>query len=181
VKNVTMPQESAGGRLSPSRRIRRSYESGHHPKFLVLVDDSEECGKAVYYAGRRAARVGAEVLLLRVIPSFWDEVPLLGVADVMRAEAKNEAREMIHRFEVLARNVSGKPPESVIREGEPVRAIFELIQADEDIALLVLAAGISTEGPGPLVSELARTAGKYPVPIVIVPAHLSDSELDALS
>jgi hypothetical protein len=31
------------------------------------------------------------------------------------------------------------------------------------------------------VSELARTAGAYPVPIVIVPAHLGDAELDALS
>jgi nucleotide-binding universal stress UspA family protein len=139
-----MPPESAEGRIEPSRRLRRSYESGHHPKFLVLVDDSEECGKAVYYAGRRAARVGAEVVLLRVIPAFWDEVPLLGVADVMRAEAQQEARQMLHRFEVLAHSVSGESPESVIREGDPARAIFESIQTDEDIAMLVLAAGTST-------------------------------------
>jgi nucleotide-binding universal stress UspA family protein len=176
-----MLQESPQGGGVPGRRLRRSYESGHRPKFLVLVDDSEECGKAVYYASRRAARVDAEVLLLRVIPSFWDEVALPAVEDVIRTEAQREAREVIQRFESLARTVSGKPSESLIREGDSAREIFELIRADEDIALLVLAAGTSTEGPGPLVSDLARTAGKYPVPVVIVPAHLSDAELDALS
>ena len=29
--------------------------------------------------------------------------------------------------------------------------------------------------------DLARTAGTYPVPVVIVPANLSEAELDALS
>jgi hypothetical protein len=56
-----------------------------------------------------------------------------------------------------------------------------VIQGDEDIAILVLAAGSTEIGPGALVSDLARTAGTYPIPVVIVPSHLSDQELDALS
>ena len=47
--------------------------------------------------------------------------------------------------------------------------------------MLVLAAGSSQTGPGPLIAELGRTAGTYPLPVVIVPAHLSEDELDALS
>ena len=47
--------------------------------------------------------------------------------------------------------------------------------------MLVLAAGSSQKGPGPLVGELGRTAGTYPLPVVIVPAHLNEEELDALS
>jgi hypothetical protein len=47
--------------------------------------------------------------------------------------------------------------------------------------MLVLAAGASHDNPGVLVADLARSAGSYPVPVVIVPAHLSDEELDALS
>jgi hypothetical protein len=72
-------------------------------------------------------------------------------------------------------------PETAIRHGHTVEEIFKLIEADEDIAVLILAAGSSKKGPGPLVSDLARTAGTYPIPVVIVPAHLSDAELDALS
>jgi hypothetical protein len=46
---------------------RRSYEAGHSPKFMVVIDDSPECDRALYFASRRALRVGATVLMLRVI------------------------------------------------------------------------------------------------------------------
>jgi hypothetical protein len=38
---------------------RRSYEAGHSPKFMVVIDDSPECDRALYFASRRALRVGA--------------------------------------------------------------------------------------------------------------------------
>ncbi len=48
--------------------------------------------------------------------------------------------------------------------------------------MLVLAAGTGAEGPGPLVSTLAgRGAGSFPIPITIVPGHLSDAEIDAMT
>ena len=46
---------------------RRSYEPGHSPKFLVVIDDTPECDRALYFASRRALRTGASVLMLRVI------------------------------------------------------------------------------------------------------------------
>ena len=46
---------------------RRSYETGHRPKFLAVVDDSVECAKAVRFAARRCARLGAAIVLLGVI------------------------------------------------------------------------------------------------------------------
>ena len=46
---------------------RRSYEAGHSPKFMVVIDDSPECDRALYFASRRALRIGAMVLMLRVI------------------------------------------------------------------------------------------------------------------
>lgn len=173
-------QREAASEGPVGRRLRRSYEVGHRPKFLVLVDDTVDCGKAVYYASRRAARVGAKVVLLRIIDPF-PEVVLLGVADVMRSEAEQEAQELLDRYQVLAQKVTQNAAEMAIRQGDAAREIFDLIETDEDIAMLVLAAGASHQGPGPLVSDLARTAGTYPVPVVIVPAHLSEAELDALS
>ncbi len=43
---------------------RRSYEQGHRPKCLVIVDDTAECDRAVYYASRWAVRVGGGVVML---------------------------------------------------------------------------------------------------------------------
>ena len=34
---------------------RRSYEAGHKRKFLVVIDDTEECDRAVYWAASAPA------------------------------------------------------------------------------------------------------------------------------
>ena len=69
-----------------------------------------------------------------------------------------------------------------MRVGPKSDEILALIEEDEDIALLVLAAGTGSEGPGPLVTMLAGpAAGTFPVPIAIVPGHLADEEIDALA
>ena len=178
IKSMHTEKPPKGG---VARRIRKSYETGHRPKFLVLIDETDDCGKAVYYASRRAARVRAGVSLLRVVEPPQGEIPFLGVVEVIKAEAEEEARQLLAPWVALAQAVVGEPPETVIRHGDVAAEIFKLIEADEDIAMLVLAAGSSQKGPGPLVAELGRTAGTYPLPVVIVPAHLSEEELDALS
>src|SRR5919109_346904 len=162
-------------------RKRRSYESGHKPKFLVVIDETPECDRAIYYASRRAARTAAAVVMLRVIETEDRSQQWLGVADIMRAEAHEEANAALDRAAARANGLAGITPERVIREGEVAQEILNTIDEDEDIAALVLAAASGKEGPGPLVSNLAKNAGTYPIPVAIVPGHLSDEDLDALS
>jgi nucleotide-binding universal stress UspA family protein len=166
-----------GAKPAAERRLRRSYEAGHRPKLLVVVDEAPDCDKAVYYAARRAARIGAAVVLLRVIEPIYGEIGWLTVTDLMRAEAQQLLNEHAERV----REVTGMSPETLVCEGSAAQQLLNVIQQDEDIAILVLAAGSTEIGPGALVSDLARTAGTYPIPVVIVPSHLSDQELDALS
>jgi nucleotide-binding universal stress UspA family protein len=162
-------------------RRRRSYEAGHRAKYLVVVDDTPECDRAMYYASRRAARVGVSVVLLRVIETRDHGQQWLGVADIMRAEAHEEAEAMLETFAARSNAVAGITPEWVIREGEIAEQIFNLIEEDEDISVLVLAAGTGTEGPGPLVSHLGTAASAFPIPVVVVPGHLTDEELDTMT
>ena len=77
---------------------RRSYEAGHSPKFMVVIDDSPECDRALYFASRRALRIGATVLMMRVIETHDRNQQWLGVADIMRAEAYEEANAVLDRF-----------------------------------------------------------------------------------
>jgi nucleotide-binding universal stress UspA family protein len=162
-------------------RKRRSYEAGHRPKFLVVIDQSPECDRAVYYASRRAARTGSGVVMLLVIEPHDRHQQWLGVADIMLAEANEAAHAVLDRFAARANGAAGITPERVIRDGDKAQEILDLIEADEDIAVLVLAAGTDIEGPGPLVVNIGRSSGTFPIPIAIVPGHLSDEELDALS
>jgi nucleotide-binding universal stress UspA family protein len=160
---------------------RRSYESGHSPKFMVVIDDTPECDRALYFASRRALRIGATVIMLRVIETHDRNQQWLGVADIMRAEAHEEANAVLDRHAVRASSITGTQPERVIREGDQTDEVLKLIDEDEDIAALILAAGTGKEGPGPLVSSLVKTAGTFPIPVAIVPGHLSDEDLDSMT
>lgn len=165
----------------PMSRKRRSYEAGHKPKYLVVVDDTEECDRAIYYASRRAVRNNSGVVMLRVIETHDRNQQWLGVADIMRAEAHEEANTALDKYAARANGLAGITPERVIREGDLAQEILTLIDEDDDIAILVLAAGTGKEGPGPLVSNFSKNAGDYPIPVTIVPGHLGDEDLDALS
>ena len=99
----------------------------------------------------------------------------------MRAEAHDEAERQLKKFATRAKRISGTAPERVVREGDKAEEILKLIDEDEDIFVLVLAAGTGSEGPGPLVTTIGRAAGDYPIPVAIVPGHLTDEEIDALS
>ena len=160
---------------------RRSYETGHNPKCLVIVDDTAEWDRAVYYASRWAIRVGGGVVMLRIIETEDQNQQWLGVAEVMRAEAHEAADAALDRAAGRANGIAAITPERVIREGDPAEQILEVIDQDVDIALLVLAANGGPEGPGPLITMISSAVGTFPIPVIIVPGDLSDADLDALS
>jgi nucleotide-binding universal stress UspA family protein len=149
-------------------------------KFLVVLDDSRECLNAMRFAAMRAAHTGGGVAILSIIPpdefNHW-----IGVAEVMR----EEARERIHaHFEVFAkwmRDRQGIDPELVLREGDAVPEILAQIKEDPDIGVLVLGAGTDKKGPGPLVSQLTRASGTLPIPITVVPGDLNKEKLEAIT
>jgi nucleotide-binding universal stress UspA family protein len=162
-------------------RPRRSLEEGHKRKFLVVIDDTPECIIALSYASRRAEHTSGAVVLLYVIEP---EAPqsFLGVEDIMRAEAREQAQATLAKFAARVRDLVNLDPELVIREGKRADEVRNLIESDEDIAILVLAAGAASEGPGPLVTAIvARSAGTFPIPITIVPGILTEEALDAIA
>lgn len=161
--------------------IRKSNEEGHRRKFLVVVDDTPECDRAIVYAAKRAARTGGVVTLLAVITPD-DFQHWLGVENIMRAEATEAAEATLAKAANRVRSVARTEPETVVREGNMSETILDLIDADADIAILVLAAGMSADGPGPLVSSIAgKASGSFPIPVTIVPGNLDDDSIAALA
>ncbi len=160
---------------------RRAFEEGHRRKFLVVVDETPECDRAVVYAAKRAERTrGALVLLAVVAPGDFQH--WLGVEKMMRDEATAAARDLLAKYVDRAASVAAITPETRVREGVKSEEILKEIAEDEDIAILVLAAATGPEGPGPLVSALAgRHAGHYRIPITIVPGNLDDEAIAALA
>jgi nucleotide-binding universal stress UspA family protein len=160
---------------------RRAREEGHKRKFLVVVDDTPECMVALSYAARRAQHTSGGVLLLSVVEP---EEPqgFAGVEDIMREEAREQAQALLSKVAARARDIANLDAEMVIREGKTAEQLRQLIEEDEDVAVLVLAAGESNEGPGPLVTAIAgRGASSFPIPITIVPGTLTDEQIEAIA
>ncbi|MDQ6435708.1 universal stress protein [Mesorhizobium sp. LHD-90] len=159
---------------------RLSREAGHRRKFLAVVDETPECERAVAYAAMRAKSTGGSVVLLYVIEP-GDFQHWLGVEKIMREEAEATAQAALDKHAAKVRATLGIEPELVVREGKPTDQIHQLIEDDQDIAILVLAAGASKEGPGPLVASIAGKNAAFPIPVTVVPQNLSDDEIASLA
>ncbi|WP_137135829.1 universal stress protein [Rhizobium sp. FKY42] len=160
-----------------SKRLSRL--EGHRRKFMAVIDATPECERAVHYAGRRAQNTNGSLVMLYVIPE-GDFQQWLGVEQIMRAEAREEAEAVMAKVAQKVRETIGIDPEIVIREGNAAEEINAAIEEDRDIAILVLAAGSAKEGPGPLVASLAGRTAAFPIPVTVLPDTLSDDEIDAL-
>ncbi|MBI1385919.1 MAG: universal stress protein [Rhizobiales bacterium] len=166
-----------------AHRLRKVFESGHRRKFLVVVDESPEFAVALTFAARVARRTGGSLVFLYVIEP-GDFHHWMGVEAIRREEETKRARALFRMARMKLEQVScgDLEPEEIIREGKKAQEIIELIEADEDIAILVLGASSEAEGPGPLVSSLAgKMAGSFPIPIYIVPGTLKPEDILALA
>jgi nucleotide-binding universal stress UspA family protein len=161
-----------------SRRLSR--EEGHRRKFLAVIDDTPECERAVRYAGMRAKNSNGGLVLLYVV-AHADFQHWLGVEEIMKAEAQQEAETLLAKTAGHVRETIGIDAETVVRQGATTEEINALIEEDKDIAILVLASGSAKDGPGPLVASLAGRATAFPVPVTVIPDSLSDEDIDALA
>lgn len=158
----------------------KTYKKDYQRKFLVVLDETGECDRAVTFAAHRVKRTGGGVVLLHIIGNeqyqHW-----LGVENILRAEAFEKAEELLETRARGIAEIGDINVEKVIREGRKAEEIEALIAEDKDIAILVLAAGTSSDGPGPLVSAFAGiSATALPIPVTIVPGGVSDEHIIGL-
>lgn len=149
-------------------------------KFLVILDDSSECLNAIRFAAMRAAKTGGGVEILSVIPpeefNHW-----IGVGDIMREEARERIQAHFEVFAKWMRDKAGIDPTLSIREGELFGEVMNQIREDPEIGVLVLGAGTDKKGPGPLVTQMVKSAASIPIPFTVVPGNLSKEKLEAVS
>lgn len=157
--------------------------SNRNRKFLIIADESAECRKALYFASRRAHTLGAKVAILATYQT-GDFNHWIGVAETAKREAEATAEAMLESLAEDAEAVTGERPELILREGERRAVLAQVLEEDPLISFLVLGACVTGEGPGPLVTLLARGKGLFSgraVPVTVVPGDMDNAEIDALS
>jgi len=179
------PAKTPPAPAAKPRRKRKAFVEGHKRKLLVVVDETPECESALAFAASRAKRTGGQLALLYVIEPDAEFQHWLGVEDIAREEGLNKAKAVFRLFSRKLKNMGFESvvPEEIVRDGVKAAEITKLIEEDEDIGVLVLGASKDPSGPGPLVSSLegGRLAATFPVPITVVPGHLTTEEILALA
>jgi nucleotide-binding universal stress UspA family protein len=163
---------------------RQSFQAGHNRKYLLVVDESSEVEAALYFCASRIVHSsGSLVLLYCIQPQEYQH--WAGVRQVQVEEETNKAKALFRLFrrKLAQAEFASVSVEEVIREGKTAEEILALIEADPDIAILVLGAAVDSKGPGPLVACLATGtyAGNFPIPITIVPGNLTLEDVKAMA
>lgn len=149
---------------------------------LVIADESEEFPDALIYAGLLCRTTNWRLVMLRVIEPT-DPAPWAAITEEMRRQAREASESLTQRFAAEAWAECGVTAETILREGDLKPELRRLLQEDETIKLVVLAAAAGPSGPGPLVKQLGRVAGlgQRPVPVLVVPGALSREEIRRLA
>lgn len=149
--------------------------------FLCVVDDSKEMRVALRFAARRAKHTGGRVALLYVMEPA-DFQHWMSVEERMREEAREAAERVLQDHASQVQEIGGTTPALYLREGSPAEQIQQLIEEEPRVRILVLGAGTEKKGPGPLVSSIvAKSSGRFPIPITVVPGNLTEEQIDALT
>ncbi len=156
-------------------------ETRRNRVFLVVVDDSPERAVALKYAALRAKKSGGRVALLRVLEPA-DQTEWAGIGALMAEERRAEAEQLLNGLAAQVNEITGGLPILLIREGDAREELLKLLVEDPRMSILVLAAAPGNSGPGPLISALTgRYAARLRVPLTVVPANLSEQELDRVT
>ena len=182
---MTLEDENGNGSGAPSDGGAGSGASEQAPNtprtFLVVVDDSDEMQIALHFACLRAKNTGGVVALLYVQePAEFQH--WLGVGELMQQERREEAEKRLQDLAANANKLSGAVPILYVREGERAEELMTLLEEDESISIVVLAASAKGEGPGPLVSHLmSKGRTRISLPVTIVPGSLTLEEVEQLA
>ena len=148
--------------------------------YLVVVDDSDEARVALRFAARRAAKTDGRIEVLGIAEP-QEFVQFGGVQAAIEEEQRLRIEGVVSSAIGELLDESGVEAQIVVRQGDPVKTVREVIGAREDVAALVLGAASSGD-PGPLVGNFAGTdAGKLACPLMIIPGSLSEERLEQLS
>ena len=102
----------------------------------------------------------------------------------MGATVLHDPEEALESLSEDVEEVTETRPEVILKEGELLEALRELLESDPAISILVLGAAVGKDGPGPLINALGRGKGLFEartIPVTVVPGNLSREDIKALT
>ena len=150
---------------------------------LVIADNSDEMNVALEYACARSKKTGRKIIIATFIEPL-DVLTTQGIVDIMKNEAREEAEKILHIAASKVKNSTGIIPILHTREGEIISELKKLIEEEENINVLVLAANADekAKNPGPIINALVtKEISTLRIPVMIVPGNFSSDHISQIT
>ena len=150
-------------------------------KFLIIIDESKELEKAIYFAANRAIHTDGKLSLLYIVDpavnAQWSRIE-----NLIEQEATSEAKKLCRVWAQKIKSRFDIESEIIIKMGDRCEELLKLVEEDKNIRFLVLASSANNEEPGPLIKALTGKKIKYlSIPMVVIPGSLSEKEIDLIA
>jgi len=150
---------------------------------LVIADGSKEMNVALQYACARSKKTSRKIKIATFIEPI-DVLTTQGVTEIMLNEAREEAERKLQNAASIVKKSTGIMPVLYVREGEVMKELKALIEEEENINVLVLAANVdeASKNPGPIINSLVtKEFSNFRVPVMIVPGNFSKEHISLLT
>ncbi len=146
---------------------------------LVIADNSPEMEIALEYACARSKKTSRKIIIATFIEPL-DVLTTQGVTEIMKNEAREEAEKLLNKASSYVKNKTGDIPALAMREGETITELKKLIEEEENINVLVLAANSDPKNKKSNViinSLVSQEITDMRVPVMIVPGNFSKDHI----
>ena len=150
---------------------------------LVVADNSSEVHIALEYACARSKKTGRKIIIATFIEPL-DVLTTQGISEIMKNEAREEAEKVLNTAATIVKEATGIVPILHTREGEIIPELKKLIEEEEGINVLVLAANTNEneKNPGPIINALiSREISTLRIPVMIVPGNFSKDHISQIT
>ena len=149
---------------------------------LVIADKSKEMNIALDYACARSKKTGRKIILAAFIEPL-DVLTTQGVSEIMKNEAREEVEKILHSAATKVKESTGNIPVLYTREGDLITELKKLIEEEENINVLVLAASYKDkDNPKSIINALiTKEINTLRIPIMIVPGNFSKEHISQIT
>ena len=150
---------------------------------LVIADGSKEMDVALKYACARSKKTSRKIMIASFIQPL-DVLTTQGVTEIMQNEAREEAEQKLQYASSIVKETTGVMPVLHLREGNIIQELKKLIEEEQSINVLVLAANIDEKeaNPGPIINSLlTKELTNFRIPIMIVPGNFSKEHISHIT
>ena len=149
---------------------------------LIIVDNSQELERALYYASRRVQRFDGRVVLLYCTqqPESAHFIQFLGISNRLEEETREEAEQLLYDLAEKAFQWSKKHPIVVIEE-DIKTALPDLLER-ENISIIIQPMPSKESSSGSWAAYLLEGgAAEMHIPVTMIPATMTIEEINRLT